>query len=324
MPDKSSRVPTAPGRQSTTRTRWKLGFFAAIVLSCTLVAAQNDKPLSLPEYIASLQKLRQAVLSSDDAAAVSLVQRLPTEWQVEAEDQEFTVRFNGIRDVVRSSYARTTIASQLELLIKDAEGMRSAKGNYQAERAQLTQILSRREFRNVKGESWFDKLKQRVQQWLLRQLNHLLLSSSFPIVSRIVIWGLLALAVAVATWWVVRACRQENIYTRFTGSPEGISAKPWRDWHAEAQAAAREGRWRDAVHLLYWAGISFLEAQGAWRPDLTRTPREYLRLLPSADPHRRPLQQLTRNFEQVWYGNDAATAQTFASASALLEELGCR
>jgi hypothetical protein len=26
----------------------------------------------------------------------------------------------------------------------------------------------------------------------------------------------------------------------------------------------------------------------------------------------------------VWYGNDAATAQTFASASALLKELGCR
>ena len=149
-------------------------------------------------------------------------------------------------------------------------------------------------------------------------------SSAFPLVSRILIWGLLALAVVAAVFLVIRNYRQGNVYTQFTGSPDAVSAKPWRDWQAEAQAAAREGRWRDAVHLSYWAAISYLEGQGLWRPDRARTPREYLKLLPEADTHRDFLRQLTRSFEKVWYGTDPATAETYAGASSLLERMGCR
>jgi hypothetical protein len=103
-----------------------------------------------------------------------------------------------------------------------------------------------------------------------------------------------------------------------------VSARGWRIWLAEARAAAQSGNWRDAVHLAYWAGISLLETQGAWRPDSARTPREYLRLIPEANPHRPTLSSLTRKFELVWYGGQPADEQVFAQTLEELEKLGCR
>jgi len=219
---------------------------------------------------------------------------------------------------------RDAITAQLDLLLRDARGMRTTQTGFGSERSRLSEILSRHEFHNVAGESWFDRLKQAAQHWVWKLLERVLTSSAYPAVSRFLIWSLLVLAVAVAALWVVRIYGQKNIYTDFSGSPLVVSAKPWRDWQAEANAAAQEGRWRDAVHLSYWAAISFLESQGLWRPDLARTPREYLRLLPAGNEHRAPLLQLTRSFEKVWYGNELATAQTFAGAAALLEQLRCR
>ena len=93
---------------------------------------------------------------------------------------------------------------------------------------------------------------------------------------------------------------------------------------SEAQEAAASGLWREAVHLAYWAGISFLEEGSAWRPDKARTPREYLRLLPAASEHRSALSALTRQLEVTWYGNDPAGPDTFSETVTLLENLGCR
>lgn len=293
-------------------------------------ASPDNVPLSLAQYITVLEQLRQLRQTTTGADPKSALPQLPSEWRVSADGREFTVSTDSLRQCFsdyqkqRTPANRDAISWQLDLLLRDAREMQAAKSDFSAERSRLSEILSRREFRNIAGETWWDRIKHAIQRWLWLLLERLLTSSAYPVVSRVVIWGLLALAVAVVSMWLVRNYREKNIYPRFSGSPDAISAKPWRDWQAEAQLAAQEGRWRDAVHLTYWAGISFLESQGLWRPDLARTPREYLRLLPAGDEHRDPLLQLTRSFEKVWYGNDVATPQTFAGASALLEQLGCR
>jgi hypothetical protein len=317
-----------PRKMRTFRFATLLLLLGSVISTAALAA---DKALSLSQYIDTLQQLRQSVVSSADSpSASSIAQNLPPEWQVESAGRVFTVSTSAIGQSLREYAKQRTssnlaeVTSQLDLLLSNARGMQSTKTNMSAERAKLAEILSRREFGGIKGESWYDRLKRAVQRWLAHLLERVLYSSAFPVVSRIVIWVLLAIAVAVAAFWVIRSYRQSNIYTKFTGSPDAVSAKPWHDWQAEAQAAAQEGRWREAVHLSYWAAISFLEGQGLWRPDLARTPREYLKLLPQDDTHRDPLQQLTRSFEKVWYGTDSATAETFAGASALLERLGCR
>jgi hypothetical protein len=103
-----------------------------------------------------------------------------------------------------------------------------------------------------------------------------------------------------------------------------VSAKEWAIWLAEARAAAAKREWREAIHLAYWAGISFLERQGTWKPDRARTPREYLRLLASGSEHRETLSTLTRIFELAWYAKKDADERTFSLTLQALEKLGCR
>src|SRR5579863_2225225 len=296
-----------------------------------LPAVAADTPLSLSQYLDQLQQLRSSVKSAADASATDqLVDKLPSVWHVSAAGRVFEVPTDVVARPLRAYAEQHTPArladvnAQLDLLASNAQEMETTKVDAMQARTKLNEILSRHEFRNIKGETWWDRLKAAVQRWLLQLLSRIFSSSAFPVLGRIVIWILVAAAVAVAALWVVRNYRQGNVYPTFTGSPDAVSAKPWRDWQTDAQAAAREGRWRDAVHLSYWAAISFLEGQGLWRPDHARTPREYLRLLASGDTHRDPLLQLTRTFEAVWYGTDSATAETFAGASAQLERLGCR
>jgi hypothetical protein len=59
-----------------------------------------------------------------------------------------------------------------------------------------------------------------------------------------------------------------------------------------------------------------------WPADRARTPREYLRLLPPADPRLKNLTTLTRSFERIWYGGLEAGPSDFETAEKLAAELG--
>ena len=93
-------------------------------------------------------------------------------------------------------------------------------------------------------------------------------------------------------------------------------------WLMDAQAMAATGRWREAIHFVYWASISRLESGRLWPADQTRTPREYLSLVPDGDRRKATLTALTRSFEQTWYGGRAADAAAFERSLALAAELG--
>jgi hypothetical protein len=124
-------------------------------------------------------------------------------------------------------------------------------------------------------------------------------------------------------WWIFKILKRNAGVETFMPGVIPISAKEWRKWLAEAQDAAAHGDWREAVHLSYWAGISFLEQRGMWRPDKARTPREYLRLLSSASEYRDALSTLTREFEVIWYGYKEASPESYSETLAHLEALGC-
>ncbi|HKF23930.1 MAG TPA: DUF4129 domain-containing protein, partial [Candidatus Angelobacter sp.] len=106
--------------------------------------------------------------------------------------------------------------------------------------------------------------------------------------------------------------------------PFSPSARSWRAWLEEARRMAQQEDWRNAIHLAYWAGISFLESGGAWKPNRARTPREYLRLMGTRKPEYPSLAALTRKFEVVWYGARAASGVDFKETLGQLEKLGCR
>ena len=194
-----------------------------------------------------------------------------------------------------------------------------------ATRKKLDEILSSREFNRVHGPGWLELLKQRIGAWLLKQLRRV--SPKVPDLQnagQIFVWTMIGLAVAVAAVWLYRLSRENMIGGKREILPFLPSSQNWQEWLAQARAQAAAGRWREAIHLGFWAAVSRLESDGVWAPDKARTPREYLKSIPSSSLSREPFSALTRNFEASWYGSRPTTEADFAQFTANLERIGCR
>ncbi len=138
------------------------------------------------------------------------------------------------------------------------------------------------------------------------------------------VWGMIALAAAIAGVWLYRVSQENMGAGRREIIPFMPSSRNWREWLADARARAAQGEWRDAVHFGYWAAVSRLESEGVWKPDKTRTPREYLNAIPGSSLSKEPFAAMTGKFEASWYGSRPATEADFAQFAAHLERLGCR
>jgi hypothetical protein len=295
------------------------------------VSAESSRVYSLSEYIAELNRLSASAkqVHENPVVAAKVISQLRGRLKVQAEGQVFEVDTSWIVDqFVRlqkgaNAEVRDRLLERIEALEADAQAFQQAPSDTASVRATLDQILARGEFHQVHGPTWLDRLKLRILSWIFRLISRFFGSSSVPVVGRVLVWSLVAIAVAVLAFFVYRTITQNGIETIM---PEvmPVSAKQWRVWMEEAQAAAAKGHWRDAIHLGYWAGISFLEENGMWRPDQARTPREYLRLLPASSEHRSALSTLTRQFEVIWYGKQQAGPEAFAEMFRSLESLGCR
>jgi hypothetical protein len=301
-------------------------------LSASAMAATFGRDFSVPEYTAELDHL--STLASEAAkkpsAANEAINELRGDWKVKNEGREFRIdtdwmigQFVKLKSNSDSSVADGLI-QRLNLLEYDAQEFQRPPSDSSSVHAQLNQILARPEFHQVHGPTWFDRLKYRILMWFVRILTRFFGASSAPTVGRILVWTLVAVAVLVTAFLVFKVIRQSARLESFIPEVVPVSAKSWHAWMEEAQGAATKGLWREAVHLAYWAGISFLEQSGMWKPDRARTPREYLRLLPAASESRTPLSNLTRTLELTWYGNQPAGPETFSETVSLLETLGCR
>jgi hypothetical protein len=288
--------------------------------------------MSLAEYTQALEDARMVALSlkEDPRNATDLLAHLPVNsWKVREANSEFEVPTVSLRNAIEEwrkkndAAALQRIIAQLEELQADAQSYQTPPSDLGARRALLNSILARHEFRDVHGPTWIDRLKQRLAELLLRLLGKAFASSTIPVISDILVYGLMLFAVLGVAYWMYRSLREAANLETIMPLPMPISAKEWPIWLQEARAAGARGDWREAVHLAYWSGISFLEAQGAWRADSARTPREYLKLLP-ADSARQPaLRALTNKLELVWYGMGEANPDVFQQAIVELEKLGC-
>ena len=301
------------------------------ILCVGSLGATFGRAFSVPEYVAELDKLSSLAASvrSDRRAADTAIDDLRGDWTVAANGQQFKIntdwmvdRFERLKKTP-DDRLRDEVIQQLNVLKQDIQNFEQPPPDSTAARATLAQILARSEFHNVHGPTWLDRLKYRILTWIVHLLTPIFGSSAVPTVGRVLVWTLVGIAVLVLAYFVYRTIRQNARLESFIPQVVPVSAKEWRAWMREAQAAAAQGRWRDAVHLAYWAGISFLEMNGMWRPDKARTPREYLRLLSSSSEKRAPLSALTRNLELTWYANQPAGPETFSETVALLEKLGC-
>jgi hypothetical protein len=186
-------------------------------------------------------------------------------------------------------------------------------------RETMRQVLAGREFRNLEQAPENDTVLEKVGNWL----NHLFagftrLRARSAWVGRALVWTFFLAVAALLAWWLMRMERRWKSRLASPRGPvasEAASARDWQLWLADAQAAAKVGKWREAIHFLYWASISRLESNRLWPADRARTPREYLLLMAPEDPRRPALAVLTRNFERTWYGGRIALENDYREAA---------
>lgn len=308
-----------------------LVLLAAMPASAGQIGPSSRAPESLTSYLARLDALAAAVAAApadDRGAASDLLSRVPREWTVTDADQTWRVPAAPLRSALVDWQQRAEAASQQDVIawlrVMRAQGaaFEAPPADAALARDALAEVLRADEFRAVRGPSALDRLWQQVQAWIVRVLTRVFGSSLTPTLTNLAIYAVIGFAVAAAGLWMYRMLQRSASTEAATLDLEYAAVRPWEDWLAEARADAAEGRWTEAVRRAYWCGIAYLEARGTWRPDPSRTPREYLTLVPPGPPAA-GLGALTRLMERVWYGHDAASESSFDEAVALLRSMGC-
>ncbi|HKV94835.1 MAG TPA: DUF4129 domain-containing protein [Candidatus Angelobacter sp.] len=307
--------------------------FTLLACSCTPPACAES--ISVAEYKQQLHDMAQKAdaLNADPSQAGKLVAEIPDTVSVTTRSGKVNVNFKPLKaDLTAFSGAkeekRASLLTQLQSYV---QALNAAADSYDKPsdlanaHSKLSQILSRDEFKKVRGPSAKDALLARIFRWIARHLRGTIGSNSTFNLFRLLIYLLVATAAILLLIWTVRRLRrpQEELPQREI-IPFSPSARSWRAWLAEARALAQQQDWRNAIHLAYWAGISYLEEHGAWKPNRARTPREYLRLIGSRAAQYPVLAALTRKLEQVWYGYGEAAESDFHDTLSQLEKLGCR
>lgn len=307
--------------------------FSLCLLAALIFSAAAHAGISPDDYLHQLQQFRERVeqLKDHPEQAGQLSEDVPDKVAVDVNSAEYSFSYEWLKTGLKKFQqadpkTRTGLLPEIEQHLQSLEQQAQAFENSlidsQQNHKKVEEILSRYEFRNSRGPGflaiWWEKIMRRLSGFFERH----------PIYGHSGLDFLIYLAVAVAfvmfAIWIMRRFRRPTEDISREILPFAPSSKGWRTWLAEAQASAQQGLWRDGIHLAYWAAISFLEEQGAWRPDRARTPREYLRLLGTRKPEYPALSVLTRKFEVVWYGHRDATDADFRETVGHLEKLGCR
>ena len=214
---------------------------------------------------------------------------------------------------------------RLEEDMKQAGGTSAQQSDYSTERKSIAAILSRREYQGVSQMSGWEHFREWIENLLASIFGHLIRFGARSLwIAHLLQVLLIGLLCVVLAWALIRIERRSRVrlVPDAQPAPNAPSARQWQLWFQDAQRMAAQGLWRDAIHLLYWAAISRLESKHLWPADSARTPREYLRLFPAADPRRANLTGLTRSFEKTWYGGREAGSAEFDAALKMAAGLG--
>lgn len=295
-------------------------------------AAAQSITMSLDAFVAELERLSADVEGGPHGQVPSL--RLPTMWVIEDGTQRFEMPAGWLRleiDAARREPARwparrAAILAQLDGLKAEARALferrqTDAGAGGAAARATLTEVLAGREFRQMHSQSAMSRLWDRITQALLRawrQLGGGRLGSRDT--AMVFAWLTVLVALGVLSAWLARVLLRPD---RRRGVAMGAPAARVRSARALAHDALTAQDPREATRCAYRATVRGLEEEGAWRDDPARTPREYLRLLPTDHRRRVLLTDVARRFEEIWFGARPATEEDRRAVLTRLKELGC-
>ncbi len=301
----------------------------ALSLLLAASAAAQSAPVAavdLDGYVRALDQISAALTSSGTPQEVKLAAALPTAWDVSVDGRHYRAESAWLASGLLADRAegwdarRSRLLAQLVLARNQALSFHHADATKgQQVRQTLQQVLAAREFsgRNEEltrsfGEWLLDWYERMRPQWLRPSLS----STSVQLVAVL----LLLVAALVGVVAFTRRRRTRMAIRREGGVPADEMRVASSVWTAKMIAAAADGDVRLTARFGYLAAVARLEEEGAWRPDDTRTPREYVRLLSPVDWRLRPFAALVSDFETAWYGSRPVDVQSLV---ARVSEFGC-
>ncbi len=294
-----------------------------LALSIVTAGAQaQEDPAELAAH------LRQIQAGLDSKGAAVLV-GLPAAWEVETPDHRYSISTEPLRSILVSARGDRIQASKdwLDLIARQLEGFSKTPAEAGPDaRGTLDRILARPEFAGVRPPTAWDLFRQRVVLWLASLVQRFFsFAAQHPTGGKILFWVLLVGAVGGLAVWLFRVWTRRDPAFSLPPPNPGVQAQSWEAWVRAAREAANRGDAREAIHCAYWAGISRLQERHVLPEDLTRTPREYLRLVPAPETAAAaPLTALTAGLERFWYAGQAAHSDDFEASLKQLEALGCK
>lgn len=306
-------------------------------------AASPDRSYTAQSFAQELRRLKAGLQDARKSpeALRAYRQSLPAAWSVDAGGRHYDVpagllasRLNKAEKQPELRELQISQASDyLDALAAEAEALSGrSPASADSARSKLNTILARSEYAQVRQESWWDKIRARIDEILSDALDRILRrvggQTSFGYT---LLWIALFATVALIAYWIVqrwsRRARSEEMDLQAAAAP----ARSWQEWVFAAREAAARGDYRMAIHCAYWAGIARLQDLGALAPDRAKTPREYLRALAKSKlllpetlaPRQVALSTLTSRLEKTWYGYHTATEADFRDSLTQLEALGC-
>jgi hypothetical protein len=304
---------------------------SALMLITVPVAARSQSSAAMDPaaFAAELRRISSEISTAEPGRVPSV--RVPSVWVVETRAQRVVMPASWLRhglDAARRDPGswptrRGSLLAQLEALSVEAESLRelSRAADPGSARAVLTRVLAGPEFRRMAKESAFATLRQRFTGWLMRiweRLGGTALGSRDTAV--VFAWVASGLALIALATWLVRLTMRPETHRRFPIAGPASRRRSARAW---ARAAAGAADPREVSRCTFHATVCSLEEDGTWHPDDTRTPREYLGLLPHDHRRRGVLVDVTRRFEEIWYAGRTADERDRQSSLARLRELGC-
>jgi len=290
--------------------------------------------LDLDGYMAELERIVSCLEPEplDRAAIERLSASIPAAWNVTHAGQRFEVptlmlvlHLGSLGEKPDDHSLREELRTRLAFMLEEARALCDlAEPEITDARARLEEILKRPEFAGVHAPGWLERMREKISAWLGDLLDRAFGGvRGSPLLGEAFVWTLLAVLFAVAVVWAARTIGRSPRSLMLRLPPQETPTRGGRTWAAEALEHAARGRYRDAVRCAYWTAIHSLAERGTWEIDLTRTHREYLRLLPAHHVMGPAMKAVTHRFESVWYGGGAATESDFRDTLIHLEKLGC-
>lgn len=295
---------------------------AAIALG---VQPAGGAAIDPPAFIHALERAADATrrAASVEEASASI----PLRWTVRADAGPIVVDTAWVRQEFAAATPeswpsiRLRVANRLDNMRREAADAHLDIGG--DPRAALADTLATKEFERAQASNWLEQIRSWISEWLLRLFTRIFgASMGNRTIAVAFAWIVGAIALIALALWLGRLMTRRSPATALELDPAAQRA-PAREWALRALAAARAGDLREAVRCGFHAAVRRLEEQGSWSVDDARTPREYMRLLHGDDPRRTMFGDLTRRFEQVWYGHRSATGEDVRHIAAHLERLGC-